>query len=84
MAQVAANHLAGRRVEPPPSKSRAGAVGGTVRGGGGSSGGRRSSSGGGILRRLGRLVGRLRLQGGRVDAVGVEALVDGAGLLDKV
>lgn len=80
MAQVAANHLAGRRVEPPPSKSRADALGDAA---GRSSGG--DGSGIGILGRLQRrALSRLRLQGGRVDAVGVEALVDGPGLLDEV
>lgn len=80
MTQVAADHLAGRRVEPPPSKRRADALGDTARGSSGS----HSSGGSGILGCLRRVLGRLRLQGGRVDAVGVEALVDGAGLLDEV
>jgi len=77
MAQVAANNLAGRWVEPPPSKSRADALGNAARSR--SSGGNSS-----FLRGLCHFLGRLGLQGGRVDAVGVEALVDGAGLLDEV
>lgn len=79
MAQVAADHLAGRRVEPPPSKSRADALGDTARRSSGSDG-----SGITILGCLCRVFSRLWLQGGRVDAVGVEALVDGPGLLDEV
>lgn len=79
MAQVAANHLAGRWVKPPPSKSRADAIGDTARRSSGSDG-----SGIGILGCLRRVFSRLWLQGGRVDAVGVEALVDGSSLLDEV
>lgn len=82
VAQVAAYHLAGRRVEPPPSKSRVDALGDAV--GRGRRGGGGGSSGSGILWGLRRALGRLRLQGGGVDSIGVETLVDGAGLLDEV
>lgn len=75
MTEAATDHLAGRRVKPPPSKRRAGPVGntgvcGTLQ--------RAPLQGAplGILR-----ANRFRLEGRRVDSIGMQALVDGAGLL---
>lgn len=71
MTEAAADHLAGRRVKPPPPKRRARrAVGHTAVG---------SSGSGGPCPRA----DRLRLESRRVDPVGVEALVDGPSLLDE-
>lgn len=83
LAEAAADHLAGRRVEPPPSKRRAGSVADTA---GDSSNDALLDAATADAADAADAPGTahcFRLEGGRVDAVGVQAFVDGAGLLDE-
>lgn len=69
MAEAAAQDLAGRRVQPPPPKRRADALG--------------EAAGRAVAAAASSLRDRLGLQRRRVDAVGVQTFVDRASLLKE-